>query len=120
MHRPLGGSPLTKSSTDSQQCFKIYDLELGRTRPHRGHQVLQPDLKQMGAAENRVDPLEVAVFRVQAELEQFRTAPNDRKRPADFMDDARKQTSHLNELPVEHGQGNKLPVLHQPPNPRQH
>ena len=108
---------MTNSSTDSfSKCRKVDGLELRRAGADRGHQMLEPDLKQLGPTENRVNPLKILVAGIEAETEQFRAAADDRERSADLMNNSREQTSHLYELPVKHRQRDELPVLHQSAN----
>ena len=61
----------------------------------------------------------VLVCRVHAQPKQLRAAANDRQGAANLVDDPGQETAHLDELPVEHGQADQMPVLDQPPHPGQ-
>src|SRR5690349_727472 len=62
------------------QRAKFHGTQLGGAGSYRGHQVIEPNLKQMRSPEDRIDPREIRVIGSPVHTEQLRTAANDRQR----------------------------------------
>ena len=78
--------------------------------------MVEADLEQPGASENRLNPLSILIGGVRLEPQQFRIPANHGQRSADFVDDPGQQSAHLRELLIEHRQAGHLAELDQATN----
>ncbi len=104
-----------------EQRRQLDVLRMRRAVAHGRHQMIEPELKQLRIAENRINPLMIfALRRIAVMREQLGAAADHRERPANLVHDSGQKAADLDELLIEHRHAGHLAKLNQAAHPAEH